>query len=169
MADVFSKTKRSEVMSKIRAKGNKGTEMVLMRLLRINRISGWRRHVVLKFDAEKIKYLKISKRESFSWKPYALVDFVFQQEKVAIFVDGCFWHGCLKHSNRPANNRIFWKKKLKRNEARDQWVNKMLRLHGWRVVRIWEHELEQPLKKRVIRERRIVDRIQKAKEPRNRR
>ena len=156
MTDVFTRTKRSDVMSRIRAKGNKGTEMVLMRLFRKNKISGWRRHVVIKFDSDKTKHLRGPKGESFSWKPYALVDFVFLQERVAVFVDGCFWHGCPKHANRPANNRIFWKNKLERNEARDQWVNKMLRLHGWRLVRIWEHELSRKQRFLVLRKLRRI-------------
>jgi DNA mismatch endonuclease (patch repair protein) len=58
-----------------------------------------------------------------------------------VFVGGCFWHGCPKHSNMPANNRAFWKKKMAANKARDRRVNRTLRKEGWRVVRIWEHDL----------------------------
>lgn len=68
-------------------------------------------------------------------------DFVFQKQRVAVFVDGCFWHGCPKHSNLPANNRAFWSRKLAANKARDRRVNRRLRKDGWRVVRIWEHDL----------------------------
>lgn len=68
-------------------------------------------------------------------------DFIFRRERVAVFVDGCFWHACPKHSNMPANNRAFWRKKLTANKVRDLVVNKTLRQAGWRVVRVWEHEL----------------------------
>ena len=70
-------------------------------------------------------------------------DFVFPKQRVAVFVDGCFWHGCPKHATQPKNNRAFWRKKLAGNQARDQLVNRMLRQAGWRVVRIWEHELQE--------------------------
>jgi DNA mismatch endonuclease (patch repair protein) len=59
------------------------------------------------------------------------------EEAVAVFVDGCFWHGCPKHATKPANNRAFWKKKLAGNKTRDRLVNRTLRRAGWRVVRIW--------------------------------
>ena len=96
MPDVFTKRKRSEVMSRIRGRGNKATEVALAKLLRKHRITGWRRN------------------QSVLGKP----DFVFRRQQVAVFVDGCFWHACPKHSNMPANNRAFWKKKLTANKAR---------------------------------------------------
>ena len=68
-------------------------------------------------------------------------DFVFRRSQLALFVDGCFWNCCPKHSNMPANNKSFWRKKLGANKARDVFVNKELRKQGWRVVRIWEHAL----------------------------
>ena len=61
--------------------------------------------------------------------------------KVAVFVDGCFWHARPKHSNLPANHRAFWRRKMASNKARDRRVNRTLRKEGWRVVRIWEHDL----------------------------
>jgi DNA mismatch endonuclease (patch repair protein) len=59
-----------------------------------------------------------------------------------LFVDGCFWHGCPVHANMPKNNRAFWKKKLQGNKERDKNVSTELRKLGWRVVRVWEHELK---------------------------
>lgn len=123
MADVFTKTKRSEVMSRIRGRGNKETEQVLAKILRAHGITGWRRN------------------QAVFGKP----DFVFRAYKLAIFVDGCFWHMCSKHSNMPVNNRAFWKRKLEGNKKRDQLVNRKLRLLGWRVLRIWEHDLQKPV------------------------
>jgi len=68
-------------------------------------------------------------------------DFVFPKLKVAVFVDGCFWHGCPKHATKPRNNAAFWRKKLAANQTRDRQVNRTLRAAGWQVLRIWEHEL----------------------------
>src|SRR5579859_4648296 len=122
MPDVFTKAKRSEVMSRIRGQGNKETEVVLARILRINKITGWRR-----------------KQRVFG-KP----DFVFRRRRLAVFVDGCFWHCCPKHGTKPASNKPFWKKKFAANVARDKRVNRELRRQGWRVLRIWEHDLRKP-------------------------
>ena len=122
MPDVFTKAKRSEVMSRIRGRGNKGTEVALARLFRVQGITGWRRHMAL----------------------VGRPDFAFRRQRIAIFVDGCFWHGCPKHSNMPVNNRAFWKLKLSGNQARDRVVTRTLRKKGWRVIRIWEHELQKP-------------------------
>ena len=65
-------------------------------------------------------------------------DFVFRSERVAVFVDGCFWHGCPRHATRPVGNRKFWDAKLARNKARDREVSRALRRAGWTVLRIWE-------------------------------
>lgn len=127
MADVFSKSKRSEVMSRIRAHGNKATELALISFLRLYGITGWRR------------------RQPLFGKP----DFVFRKQKVAVFVDGCFWHGCPKHGTRPKSNAAFWHDKIHRNINRDRLVNATLRAEGWRVLRIWEHDLLKKNAKRL--------------------
>lgn len=67
-------------------------------------------------------------------------DIVFTRAKVAIFVDGCFWHACPTHGTRPANNAAFWSTKLDGNVQRDRHQDRVLRDAGWRVVRVWEHE-----------------------------
>lgn len=119
MPDVFSKEKRSEVMSRIKSKGNKDTEMAMIRILRLHHISGWRRS------------------QPILGKP----DFIFPKLKVALFVDGCFWHVCPQHCNMPKNNQEFWKKKLLGNKKRDEFVSEELTKIGWQVIRVWEHEL----------------------------
>ena len=106
-------------MSRIRGKGNRDTELALAKLFRAQKIHGWRRHLPL------------------PGKP----DFAFRKSKVAVFVDGCFWHCCPKCSNKPVNNREFWAVKLASNVARDKRVTQELSKKGWRVLRIWEHEL----------------------------
>jgi DNA mismatch endonuclease (patch repair protein) len=129
-------------MSRIRGKGNKDTEIALAKLLRGNGITGWRRH------------------QPVLGRP----DFIFPKVRLAVFVDGCFWHGCPIHSNpakwlnkssmpsscnsrrirarsRSRTGRVFWTQKLAGNMARDRFVTRTLRKQGWRVVRIWEHDL----------------------------
>ena len=70
-------------------------------------------------------------------------DIVFVSQKIAIFVDGCFWHGCPKHGVMPTTNRRFWSDKIKDNQTRDKAATKDLHKLGWRVVRIWEHDLKK--------------------------
>ena len=134
MPDVFTKAKRSEVMSRIRGRGNKNTELALVNLFRRHKITGWRRHP----------------------KIFGKPDFVFPKFKLVVFVDGCFWHGCPKHATKPATNRTFWRNKFARNQARDRIVNRTLRQLGWTVLRIWQHEL---VRKNEVR---LLERIQRA-------
>ena len=169
MADVFSKKKRSEVMSRIRSRGNKETELALAALLRAHGITGWRRHVRVAVERRKssVERKSTSPRPSprrgegeaiSGSRPSSLVsrlvvrpDFVFRQVRLAIFVDGCFWHGCPKHSRWPESNRLFWRNKFLRNKARDRLVTRTLRVQGWRVLRIWEHELARKNEGQIIR------------------
>nr|WP_281722824.1 very short patch repair endonuclease [Nitrosomonas nitrosa] len=106
-------------MALVRGKGNKATELAVVSLFRRHHVKGWRRHVRL----------------------FGKPDFIFRKQRLAVFVDGCFWHGCPMHSSQPTSNRTFWEKKLKRNKERDRIVTKTLRKSGWRVLRIWQHEL----------------------------
>lgn len=70
----------------------------------------------------------------------AKADIVFTRRKVAIFVDGCFWHACPSHCRMPTRNRDYWEAKLGRNQERDRRVTAALTAAGWQVIRIWEHE-----------------------------
>ncbi|PKO19412.1 DNA mismatch repair protein Vsr [candidate division BRC1 bacterium HGW-BRC1-1] len=76
---------------------------------------------------------------------------MFPRLRLAVFVDGCFWHGCPKHFKLPASNHDFWQKKFEANRLRDRLVNRTLRAKGWRVLRIWEHELVRKNEKRLHR------------------
>lgn len=135
MADVFSKSKRSQVMSRIRSRGNKDTELALAKLLRRNKITGWRRQIQINTSPRPSP----QRGEGVRVRP----DFVFRRARLALFVDGCFWHGCPKHATRPKNNRAFWQRKLSRNKTRDRLVNHALRRANWRVLRIWECALKK--------------------------
>lgn len=133
MSDVFTEEKRSAVMARIRSRGNADTELVIVRVFRELQISGWRRH------------------QKYPGKP----DFVFPKRKIAIFVDGCFWHFCPKHGRMPTSNILFWRSKLEGNRARDKKNTQALKKEGWRVLRIWEHDLTKRrrdrLKSRLLR------------------
>lgn len=118
MTDVFSKKKRSEVMSKIRSKNTK-PELSLKRLL----------------DGRLFRY-----------QPrgiYGNPDFGNKKRKLAVFVDGCFWHGCPKCFIEPKSNKSFWIPKINRNKQKDREVNRRLKKDNWKVIRIWEHEIKR--------------------------
>jgi len=76
-------------------------------------------------------------------------DIVFRSVKVAIFVDGCFWHGCPKHGTQAKANAEFWKNKIKQNQIRDEDTNERLKKAGWKVVRVWEHENPEQASKKI--------------------
>jgi len=67
-------------------------------------------------------------------------DIVFTRHRLAVFVDGCFWHRCPEHGNVPRANSSYWGPKLERNVARDRAVDQALMAGGWEIVRVWEHE-----------------------------
>jgi DNA mismatch endonuclease (patch repair protein) len=83
-------------------------------------------------------------------------DIVFTAVRVAVFVDGCFWHGCAQHGVMPRTNGEFWRNKIRLNQERDRKVNASLKGDGWTVIRVWEHEVEQRLSVVVGRICRIV-------------
>ncbi len=122
MSSLSTTKARSQLMSNIRSRGNKETEMRLLALLRKAGISGWRRHQAL------------------IGKP----DFTCRSARVVVFVDGCFWHACPRCFKPPKTNRKYWNAKIARNIRRDRTVTQALRSSGWRVVRIWSHQLSKP-------------------------
>ena len=150
MADVFSKQKRSEIMSRIRGKGNHATELALATLLRRNHITGWRRHRRLVLLAPRGSSQSLRK---LSTRP----DFLFPAPRIVVFVDGCFWHGCAQHCKMPSSNTGFWREKLASNRRRDSLVNRLLRDRGWTVIRLWEHQLADSGDVCVHRIRRALD------------
>jgi DNA mismatch endonuclease (patch repair protein) len=78
-------------------------------------------------------------------------DLVFPSSRVAVFVDGCFWHGCPEHGTMPKNNRAWWEEKLAGNQRRDRDTDIRLQEAGWTVVRAWEHEDPEDVAQRVVR------------------
>ena len=69
-------------------------------------------------------------------------DFADRKNKTAIFIDGCFWHKCPKHFKEPKTNRAYWIPKIEKNALRDSKINQEYKKRGWKVIRIWEHELK---------------------------
>jgi DNA mismatch endonuclease (patch repair protein) len=121
MSDVYDKDTRSAVMSKVRSKGNKSTELRLIEVFAERGIKGWRRNYPVKGHP----------------------DFVFPKRRIAVFVDGCFWHGHDCRNTRPKQNANFWAVKRERNMARDKATTEEFEKRGWNVLRIWECELKK--------------------------
>lgn len=121
MADVFDSKKRSDIMSKVRSNNNKSTELALIKFFKENNITGWKRNYPVKGHP----------------------DFVFLDKKIAVFVDGCFWHGHDCRNTRPSDNAEYWQKKRERNIKHDKEVTAMFENRGWTVIRIWECELKK--------------------------
>ncbi len=136
MTDRLTKSERSALMARIRPSGNRTTELRVAAIMRKARISGWRRHATVRLAMP--RPINTATRRQWVVRP----DFVFRTRRVAIFVDGCFWHGCPQHYSQPSNNERFWKNKICDNKARDRRVTRVMRLGGWSVVRLWEHDLE---------------------------
>ncbi len=113
--------KRSETMSAIRGKNNKSTELKLRMAFVRNGIKGWR-----------LNYKKLP----------GTPDFYFENKKLAIFVDGCFWHGCPKCGHIPKTRSAFWEAKINRTIERDRKKSNDLKKLGIRSIRFWEHELK---------------------------
>ncbi len=126
LVDVFTKAKRSAVMASIRQHGNRSTERAFAGLLRARHVSGWALHC-----------------REIAGRP----DFYFAGRRIAVFIDGCFWHGCPKCFHAPRQNAPFWAAKIGRNRKRDQKVTRHLRRQGVKVIRLWEHDLQNRTRK----------------------
>ena len=120
MADIFTRKERSEIMRKVKSSRNKSTELKLIQFFKENGIGGWRRN----------------------FKLYGKPDFVFPKQRLAIFVDGCFWHGHDCRNTKPKANADYWETKINRNKNRDVQVTETLTNKNWTVIRIWECELK---------------------------
>jgi DNA mismatch endonuclease (patch repair protein) len=123
MTDVFDKATRTKTMRSVRSAGNKTTELKLIQLFKAHNIAGWRRHYPVRGHP----------------------DFVFLKKKIAVFVDGCFWHGHDCRNTRPKANKGYWDKKRQRNITHDREITDFLTKRGWMVIRIWECELKKGL------------------------
>ncbi len=119
MADRVSRQGRSKIMSGIRSRGNRTTEIYFGKQMWAAGLRGYRKHP------------QITGRPDFAWLG----------SKIAVFVDGCFWHRCPRCSQVPRTNAKYWLQKLNRNVERDREVGAVLRARGWIVMRFWECRL----------------------------
>ncbi len=125
--DVFTVAKRSQIMSRVRSTGNASTELKLIAEFKERKITGWRRKS----------------------KIFGHPDFLFPKLRVAVFVDGCFWHGHDCRNTKPKDNADYWRAKIERNRRRDQAATERLTALGYRVVRIWECEFQKKRRERL--------------------
>ncbi|HOC92731.1 MAG TPA: very short patch repair endonuclease [bacterium] len=133
MADIVDKATRSQYMAAIKSRGNASTEKKMLSLLRNNRLNGWRRH----------------------YKIPGTPDFCWPRQKIALFVDGCFWHGCPHCYTPPKSNVAYWEDKIDINKRHDRKVTSKLRREGWSVIRVWECQLKY--KRTIVRiERKLL-------------
>ena len=128
MTDTVSKKKRSEIMKANKPKGNKSTELKLIQLFKQLGLKGWRRNYKIVGS-----------------KP----DFVFRNKRIAVFADGCFWHGHNCRNLTPKQNSEYWQKKIENNRIRDKQINERLERKGWKVIRIWECEIKEKNKEKL--------------------
>ena len=130
----FGGLTRSQLMSRVRSRGNKTTELVAVKLFRAYGITGWRRHANL------------------IGKP----DFIWPRSRVAVFIDGCFWHGHACGRNLTSKtNALLWRQKIISNQNRDRRNTRALKRIGWKVLRVWECSLTKNHK-------RCISQLQKA-------
>lgn len=129
--DTFTKSERSAIMRRVRSVGNLSTERAFITSLRSAHVGGWK------------------------LRPSGLLgapDLYFPKKRLAIFLDGCFWHGCPRCFRAPSSRRNYWKPKIERNRKRDRRVSNQLRGKGFHVLRIWEHDIGRPAGiKRLLR------------------
>jgi DNA mismatch endonuclease (patch repair protein) len=129
MTDKFTKRERSEIMRSVKSRENQSTELKLISIFKDYKIKGWRRN----------------------YKLHGKPDFVFPQKKIALFADGCFWHGHNCRGLKPSTNQQYWDNKISKNRRRDNETNRYLSNIGWTVIRIWECELKKrKLPKRFV-------------------
>ena len=121
MADIFTTEKRSQVMKQVKSKGNKSTEIKIIDYFKEKHITGWRRN----------------------YKAKGHPDFVFPEQRIALFIDGCFWHGHDCRNTKPVTNTGFWDSKRQYNMEHDQIITRLFEKRGWTVIRIWECELKK--------------------------
>ncbi|MEU9732009.1 very short patch repair endonuclease [Streptomyces sp. NPDC048002] len=88
--------------------------------------------------------------------PRRTIDIVFTRARIAVFLDGCFWHGCPQHATQPKANAEWWRNKLDRNMARDSETTRHLEAAGWTVLRYWEHESPDAVARSVAAARRLA-------------
>jgi DNA mismatch endonuclease (patch repair protein) len=142
MSDNLKPNDRKRTMQSVKSKGSK-LEKRLFAMLAGMGIGGWKKNV-----------------KNITGKP----DVAFPNQKIAFFVDGCFWHGCPHcHRKLPETNHDYWERKIKRNVELAESYNEQLSRDGWIVIRIWEHEIVDPTKLKFLLKELKSGKIEKGK------
>lgn len=128
MADTFTKSARSKIMKSVHSRHNESTELKLIHIFKELKIRGWLRNYKVKGHP----------------------DFVFLSKKIAVFVDGCFWHGHSCRQTKPEDNSEYWTKKINYNRRHDRTITQSFKDRGWLVIRIWECELKIKNRKKLL-------------------
>jgi DNA mismatch endonuclease (patch repair protein) len=137
--DRVTKKVRSRIMASVGSQGNRTTERRMAAILWNAGLRGYRKH----------------------WRVVGKPDFAWPGRKIALFVDGCFWHGC-KRCNRPSKSNVaFWRDKVLQNQRRDKRISRRLRNEGWRVMRVWECRVKSTFTLERIRKMFAVPRPRK--------
>jgi len=118
--DTVSKKKRSEIMSKVRSKDSK-----------------------IEIDFRKAIWKAGFRYRKNPTKYFGKPDLLLKKQKTVIFIDSCFWHGCKRHCRLPTTKKKYWIEKIQRNKKRDKEVNRHYKKIGWKVLRVWEHEIKK--------------------------
>jgi len=126
MADIVSKKKRSEIMSAVRSKDSK-----------------------IEVDFRKAIWKAGFRYRKNPTKYFGKPDIVLLKHKTVIFIDSCFWHGCKKHCRVPTARKKYWTEKIARNMTRDKQVSKHYKKQGWKIFRVWEHEISNNINKTI--------------------
>lgn len=125
------------IMRRVKSSKNFSTELKLISILKEHKICGWRRN----------------------YKIYGNPDFVFPKAKIALFADGCFWHGHNCRNVTPKDNSAYWANKISANKSRDKEVSKYFVKRGWKVIRIWECDLRSKNIKKLLKKLRLLKRF----------
>ncbi len=131
--DKVSKEKRSEIMRRVKS-----------------------RETAIEISFRKLLWNKGVRYRKNSSEYYGKPDIVVSPRKLVVFLDSCFWHGCRKHLRMPEQNRSYWEDKIRRNKQRDQNVSNYYKSKGWKIIRIWEHQLRNNQPKSINRVRRAL-------------
>jgi DNA mismatch endonuclease, patch repair protein len=124
MPDKFSPEVRSRIMSAIRSTGTKLEKIVMEEM-----------------EERGLEFARNVR------KLFGSPDLAFEDDRIVIFIDSCFWHGCPLHYKRPKSNQEYWDEKYRRNRARDEKVNQHYEDLGWGLMRVWEHEIKEDFEK----------------------
>ena len=142
-------------MAMVPSRGNGSTELALAHAFRAGHVTGWRRH--RRVSPRRSRHGRLRGQLRWGVRP----DFVFPRIRLAVFVDGCFWHSCPQHGSVPSTRTDFWRAKLAANQLRDRAADSLLRSAGWTVIHLWEHSVRADAVQCAARVKAIIFRLER--------